>query len=392
MKLIERKHYLNTLISLVGTPDIKVITGIRRCGKSFLLQDFVDYIHKTNSEANIISINLLDLDYSRLKQYQNLHDYCMEKCKKKGQNILIIDEVQLCDHFELAINSLHLKGLFDIYITGSNAFLLSSDLATLFTGRTTEIKVFPFSFAEYLSYFENSSNLDNAFDEFVRIGGLPGAYVYKSEKQRHEYVTEVYETILVRDLVQKYKIRNKTEFLRIADFMQDNIANLLSVNNICDALNKDGSMITVKTVSKYISYLENAFLLYNAVRYDLKGKKYLKSGEKYYLSDPSIRYAILGTRNMDFGHMYENIVYIELLRRGYDVYVGKLYKNEVDFVANKQGELLYIQVSDDISSEKTCRRKIVLGITRKDDPVCENYWLIVFIRAYQPAILQDPLL
>ena len=180
--------------------------------------------------------------------------------------------------------------------------------------------------------------------------------------------------------MQKYKIRNKAEFIRIADFMQDNISNLLSVNNICDALNKAGSTITVKTVSKYISYLENAFLLYNAIRYDLKGKKYLKSGEKYYLSDPSIRYAILGTRNMDFGHMYENIVYIELLRRGYDVYVGKLYKNEMDFVASKQGELLYIQVSEDISSEKTFERetrsllaipdaypKLIIARTRHED-------------------------
>ena len=209
MKLIERKRYLDTLISLIGTPDIKVITGIRRCGKSFLLQDFVNYLHKAYPEANIICINLLDLDYSELKQYQALHDYCMKRYQKNGQNILIIDEVQLCDHFELAINSLHSKGLFDIYITGSNAFLLSSDLATLFTGRTMEIKVFPFSFSEYLSYFGNSNDLDNAFDEFVRIGGLPGAYVYRSEKQRHEYVSEVYETILVRDLVQKYKIRNK---------------------------------------------------------------------------------------------------------------------------------------------------------------------------------------
>jgi hypothetical protein len=184
-----------------------VITGIRRCGKSFLLHDFVEYINKTEPGTNIININLQDLDYSGLKQYQDLHGYCMERCIKKSPNVLIIDEVQLCDRFELAINSLHSKGLFDIYITGSNAFLLSSDLATLFTGRTMEIKVFPFSFAEYLSYFENGDDLDKAFDEFVRIGGLPGAYVYKSENQRYDYVSEVYETILVRDLVQKYKIR-----------------------------------------------------------------------------------------------------------------------------------------------------------------------------------------
>lgn len=380
MKFIKRNQYLSSLVSLTGTPDIKIITGIRRCGKSVLMQFFLDYLEESEPDANIIYINLQDLDFIDLKEYRQLHAYCMEHSAEGRRNVLVIDEVQLCEHFELAINSLHSKRIFDIYITGSNAFLLSSDLATLFTGRTMEIKVFPFSFAEYLAYFENGDDLDRAFDDFVRIGGLPGAYVYNTEKQRHDYVSEVYHTILERDLVQKYKIRNKSEFLRIADYMQDNIGNLLSVNNICNALNKDGSAITVKTVSKYISYLENAFLLYNAVRYDLKGKKYLKSGEKHYLSDPSIRYSILGTRNMDFGHMYENIVYMELLRMGYEVYVGKLYKNEVDFVANRQGERIYIQVSDDISSEKTFERetrsllaipdaypKLIIARTRHED-------------------------
>lgn len=357
MKFIRRNSYLSSLASLTGTPDIKIITGIRRCGKSVLMQFFLEYLKESEPDANIIYINLQDLDFIELKEYGQLHAYCVERSKENRHNVLVIDEVQLCEHFELAINSLHSKGLFDIFITGSNAFLLSSDLVTLFTGRTMEIKVFPFSFAEYLAYFENGNDIDRAFDDYVRIGGLPGAYVYSSEKQRHAYVSEVYHTILERDLVQKYKIRNKSEFLRIADYLQDNIGSLLSVNNICTALNKDESAITVKTVSKYISYLENAFLLYNAVRYDLKGKKYLKSGEKHYLCDPSIRYSILGTRNMDFGHMYENIVYIELLRRGYEVYVGKLYKNEVDFVADRHGERIYIQVSDDISSEKTFERE-----------------------------------
>lgn len=380
MKYIRRDLYLSSLVSMTGTSDIKIITGIRRCGKSVLLQFFIEYIKESEPDANIIYINLQDLDADALREYRQLHLYCMEHYREGHRNVLVIDEVQLCGHFELAINSLHSKGLFDIYITGSNAFLMSSDLATLFTGRTMEIKVFPFSFAEYLDYFENADDLDRAFDDFVRIGGLPGAYVYHTEKQRHEYVFEVYHTILERDLVNKYKIRNKAEFLRIADYMQDNIANLLSVNNICTALNKDGSAITVKTVSKYISYLENAFLLYNAVRYDLKGKKYLKSGGKHYLCDPGIRYATLGTRNMDFGRMYENIVYMELLRRGYDVYVGKLYKNEVDFVADRQGERIYIQVSDDISSQKTFERetrsllaipdaypKLIIARTRHED-------------------------
>ena len=357
MKIIKRNQYLSQLIDLIGTPDIKVITGIRRCGKSVLLQGFMDYLKDTSRGVNIVYINLQDLDYDDLKDHKVLHQYAIDHHDKGKENYLIIDEIQLCNSFETAINSLHTKGLYDIYLTGSNAFLLSSDLATLFTGRTMEIKVFPFSFREYSEYFGTTEPLDGAFDQYVKTGGLPGAYVYKTEKRRYDYVSEVYNTIIKRDLVQKYKIRNVGEFMRIADYMQDNIANLLSPNNICDALNKDKSKITTKTVSKYITYLENAFVFYQAIRYDLKGKKYLKSGSKYYMSDPSIRYANLGRRNMDYGRMYENIVYIELLRRGYEVYVGKLYKNEVDFVASKNSEKLYIQVSDDISSPETFNRE-----------------------------------
>ncbi|MBP5249962.1 MAG: ATP-binding protein [Lachnospiraceae bacterium] len=380
MKIIERADYLSTLFSLCGTPDIKIITGIRRCGKSVLMQAFAESLHRREPDTNIININLQDLDLLELKEYRTLHTYCMDHHKKGTRNVIIIDEVQLCDHFELAVNSLHSKNMFDIYLTGSNAFLLSSDLATLFTGRTMEVRVFPFSFSEYLSYFGAGDNIDDDFDAYVRAGGLPGAYTYEDEKMRYDYVSEVYRTILLRDLVQKYNIRNRSEFARISDFMQDNIGNILSANSICDALNKDQSTITVKTVQKYISYLENAFLLYGALRYDLKGKKYLRSGEKYYLSDPGIRYAVLGTRNMDFGRMYENIVYMELLRRGYHVYVGKLYKNEVDFVAYRQNERSYIQVSDDISSEKTFKRetssllaipdaypKLIIARTRHED-------------------------
>ena len=357
MKLIKRTEYLDRLISLNNTPDIKVITGIRRCGKSELVKAYIKYLKKAEPSANIIFINLQELENDELKEYHRLHSYITDHYKKGKHNVLIIDEVQLCPQFELTINSLHAKGGYDIYVTGSNAFLLSSDLSTLFTGRTMEVEVFPFSFREYLQYFKPKEEINRSFDQYVRTGGLPGAYVYEDEKQRYDYVKEVYQTILERDLVRKYKIRNKEEFFRIADFMMDNISNLLSVNNICESLNAEKSQITNKTVSNYIGYLENAFLFYKAMRYDLRGKKYLKSNHKFYLSDPSIRYAILGTRNMDYGRVYENVVYMELLRRGYDVYVGKLYKKEIDFVATRQNEKLYIQVSDDISGEKTFKRE-----------------------------------
>ena len=357
MDKIIRNKYLNELIDLSGTPDIKVITGVRRSGKSVLLQQFEDFLNNTEKDVNIISANLQELEYDYLLDYHKLHSYVMDKYKPNSHNVVMIDEIQLCDKFELAINSLHAKGQFDIYLTGSNAFLLSSDLATLFTGRVMEIKVFPFSFAEYVEYF-GCENIIDAFDEYVRMGGMSGSYFYKTDEHRFEYIKDVYTTILDRDLVKKYKIRNHSEFLSISEFMMDNIGNLLSPNNICDVLNRGKSEITRKTVDKYIKYLENAFMFYEAKRYDLKGKKYLETNKKYYICDVAFRYAINGTRNLDFGRVYENIVYLELLRRGYEVYVGKLYKKEIDFVAIKRNEKTYIQVSDNISDPKTMEREI----------------------------------
>lgn len=357
MQLIVRQEYLDELIELYKTPDIKVITGIRRSGKSVLLQEFITCLKALKEQINIVMINLQELECDHLLEYHALHKYILEQYQEGMTNVLLIDEVQMCPRFELAINSIYTKGIYDIYITGSNAFLLSSDLATLFTGRTIEIKVYPFSFKEYLNYYGIMDGYDDAFDQYVRTGGMPGAYVYKNEDRQYDYIRDVYSTILIRDLVEKYKIRNRSEFANISEFMMDNIGNLLSPNSISNTLNNNQSEITRKTVSKYIDYLENAFLFYEAKRYDLKGKKYLNNNNKYYICDVSFRYAVNGTRNMDFGRVYENIVYIELLRRGYEVYVGKLYKKEVDFVAKKRDEQIYIQVSDNISDEKTFERE-----------------------------------
>lgn len=366
MSLIIRQKYLDELLELYKTPEIKVITGIRRSGKSVLLSEFVKYIKKTEDTINIVMINLQELEFDRLLEYHNLHDYILKHYKAGMQNILLIDEVQLCQEFELAINSIHAKKIYDIYITGSNAFLLSSDLATLFTGRTMEVKVYPFSFEEYLNYYEINDHYDDAFDKYVRCGGMAGAYEYKTEEKQYDYTRDIYSTILIRDLVEKYKIRNKSEFTNIAEFMMDNIGNLLSPNNISKSLNNNKSIITRKTVSKYIDYLENAFLFYEAKRYDVRGKKYLENNSKYYLCDSSFRYAVNGTRNMDYGRVYENIVYLELRRRGYEIYVGKLYKKEIDFVAKKRDQLLYIQVSDNISDPKTFEREFTPLLSIKD--------------------------
>lgn len=366
MDYIKRNKYLDQLVHVKNTPDIKIITGIRRSGKSVLTEEYADFLRETEPDVNLVIIKLQELDFEDLLEYHALNQYILEHHIEGKYNVLIIDEVQLCENFEKVINSIHSKRIYDIYITGSNAFLLSSDLATLFTGRTIEIKVFPFSFAEYMQFFNPSDSIDDSFDAYARTGGMPGSYVYPIIEKRYDYVKDIYDTILLRDLVQKYNIRNKSELLQIAEFMMDNVSNILSPNSICDALNREESEITRKTVSKYIDYLEKAFLFYEAKRYDLRGKKYLENSKKYYLCDSSFRYAVNGTRNMDFGRVYENIVYLELLRRGYEVYVGKLYKKEIDFVAQKQNEKIYIQVSDNITDEKTFEREYSPLLAIKD--------------------------
>ena len=366
MDYIIRKNYLEKLIRLQNTPDIKVITGIRRCGKSVLLKQFIEYLKLNDKSVNIISINLQDLEYDSLLDYHILHSYIMDKYIKSKHNVLLIDEVQLCNKFELAINSLHEKNIFDIYLTGSNAFLLSSDLATLFTGRVMKIEVFPFSFSEYLDYFGSQEQFDSMFDKYLKLGGMPGTLVYSNENDKYSYLSDVYETILLRDLVDKYKIRNKNELQHVSNYMIDNVGNLLSPNNICISLNKDNSSITRKTVSKYISYFESSFMFYKAKRYDLKGKKYLVNNDKYYLADTGFKYSINGTKSMDYGRALENIVFIELLRRGYEVYVGMLYKKEIDFIAIRRDEKIYIQVSDYLDNPSTFEREYSPLLSIKD--------------------------
>lgn len=357
MKLINRASYMDTLTSLIGVPDIKVITGIRRSGKSKLLESLRDFIEATLPDSNVIQINYNLDEFEGLLEYHELLAYVKERRREGAQNFLLIDEVQMCEGFERAINSLHASEQYDIFITGSNAFLLSSDLSTLFTGRTFEIEVFPFSFEEYRLY-NDGGEADRDFDEYAHIGGMSGSYPYHKQEQRYQYLSTVFKTLIVRDIVQRHSVRNESALLRIADYMMDNVSNITSARNITDALNADGLKITNKTVGTYMGYLCDAFAFYKVRRYDIRGKKYLKSGEKYYLADHAFKYALLGTRDMDWGRVYENMVAIELLRRGYEIYVGVLYKKEIDFIAIKRSEKLYIQVSDDISSEKTFEREI----------------------------------
>ena len=357
MKLIERTDYLKQLEDVQGTPDIKVITGIRRSGKSKLLEAFIDVILKKEPEANIIHINYNDDTFEDLLEYHALLEYVKSKYIKGKNNYLFIDEVQLCEGFEKAINSFHVSEKYDIYITGSNAFLLSSDLATLFTGRTFEIEVYPFSFKEFVTYY-GYTNIQEAYIKYLTEGGMPGSYVYKSEKDKHKYIRDIFDTLVLRDIKQKYKIRNESVLTKTTDFLIDNISNLTTARKLTEAINNKGDKVDHKTVDKYINYLCKAFAFYKVRRYDIQGKKYLASTEKYYLSDHSFRYAKLGSKNPDYGRALENIVAIELMRRGYELYVGVLYKKEIDFVAIRENEKIYIQVANSIEENETKEREL----------------------------------
>lgn len=357
MKIIERVDYQNYLLELKDTPDIKVITGIRRSGKSEIMKSFISRLKADDDTANVVYADLSVLENEGLLEYHRLYEWAKERHIGGVRNYLLIDEVQLCENFELSINSLHSLQLYDIYLTGSNAFLLSSDLATLFTGRHIEIHVLPFSFREYCAYHGARDDLQLMFDRYVVDGGFSGSYVYNTERGRKDYIRNVYHTILRRDLTEKYNLPDSKMLEQLAEYMMDNVSNITSPNNVSNCLSANGTAANHKTIGSYLNYLCDAFVLYRVPRYDIHGKRYLQSLDKYYLADSGMRYAVLGKRNMDYGRVYENLVALELQRRGYGIYVGKLYQNEVDFVAMRENEKIYIQVSDDISGSETFRRE-----------------------------------
>lgn len=379
MKIIERNTYLDEIKDVMLTPDIKVITGVRRSGKSKILEALIEYINIKDPNGNIIHINYNISDYEDLLEYHFLEKYVEDHYKSGRNNYLLIDEIQMCPSFEKAINSLHAREKYDIYITGSNAFLQSSDLATLFVGRTYEIHIFPFSFSEYIKYYP-TDNYYFALSNYIVEGGMSGSYLYKKENQKSRYINdEVLNALVVRDIINKYKIRNAPLLHALLDFLMDNIGNVTSVRSISRSLAQTKESADHKTIGNYINYLCRAFAFYRVRRYDIRGKRYLRSEDKYYLSDHSFRFARLGSKNMDYGRVLENIVAIELLRNGYEVYVGVLYKKEIDFVAIKNGEKIYIQVANDISTPETFKREVTPLLNIKD-----AYPRILISRIMQP--------
>ena len=390
MKIIKRK-YLQDVIDVMGTPDIKVITGVRRSGKTELLHMFSDYVKNNDEKANIIYMDYNLDEFDSLKEYKELIKYVSERFNSKKNNYIMIDEVQMCNDFEKAINNFHAEGKYDIYITGSNAFLLSSDLATLFTGRTYSIEVYPFSYKEFLEYYE-LDNTDDSFDRYLLEGGFSGSYLYKEIEKKYNYIKDVYKTMIVRDIVQRNKIQNTTLLDSISDFLIDNISRITSYRSITDTLNTNNADTNDKTVGAYIKYLCEAFAFYRVRRYDIQGKKYLATQDKYYLSDHSVKYAIQGTKNMNYGNIYENMVAMELIRRGYEVYVGVLYEKEIDFIATKRNEKIYIQVSSDLGDDfdsdtfkrevdpllkiKDAYPKMIIARTKHDDYQYEGIQIV----------------
>ena len=365
MKIINRPNYLNNLINVKDIPDIKIITGVRRSGKSKLLDAFYDYLMKDGQKKNVIRIKLNLKKFEALLNPDALYNYIDKSFVDGVPNYLIIDEIQLCIGFERTINSLHEEERFDIYLSGSNAFMLSSDLVTLFGGRYFELKMFPFSLEEFDIYY-NFDNPRTSFDDYVSKGGMAGSYLYRNQQDAYTYIDGIYKKTISKDIVKRFKIENEPLLIMVADFLMDNIGNKTSIRNIANSLTSKSYKTNDKTVGSYVDYLCKSFLFYPFTRYDIKGTRFLESDKKYYLADLSFRFANIGTKNMDYGRLYENLVAIELLRRGYEVYVGVLYDKEIDFVAIKNGFKYYIQVADDISKEETFKREVGPLLSIKD--------------------------
>lgn len=358
--MLQRQEYLDKLIGFKDKQLIKVITGVRRCGKSTLFELFQDYLFKNNvDKTQIININFEDVDFEELTDYKKLHEYINSKLIKDKMNYIFLDEIQNVPSFQKAVDSLYIKKNVDLYITGSNAYFLSGELATLLSGRYVEIKMLPLSFKEFLSSFNDKTDLARKFRAYLENGSFPYVLELNNDKKLiGDYLNGIYNTVILKDVVARKKIIDISMLESIIKFMFDNVGNSTSAKKISDTMTSYGRKITSPTVENYLSALTNSFIFYRVNRYDVVGKQYLKTGEKYYAVDLGLKYFLLGAKKQDLGHNLENIVYLELLRRGYDVYIGKVGVNEVDFIAIKEGIREYYQVAQTVQAEETLAREL----------------------------------
>ena len=358
--MIERTEYLEELKRWKDKDLIKVITGIRRCGKSTLFQLFIDYLKSTGiSNEQIISINLEDADYN-FEDYKQLYDYIKEKINSKKQYYVFLDEVQNVRMFQKAVDSLYIKKNVDVYITGSNAYLLSGELATLLSGRYIEIKMLPLSFKEYVSAFDDN-NYQQLFLNYMRNGGMPGniSIIKSNPNDLDKYLDGIFSTIVYKDIMARNNINDKMLLESVLKFIFDSIGSPISTKKISDTLTSKGISTSNHTVEKYITAFIESFLIYKAERFDVKGKNLLARDYNYYVVDQGLRSYLLGKKaDSDMEHILENIVYLELLRRGYRVYVGKVDDLEVDFVAESRDGLKYFQVALTVRDEKVLQREL----------------------------------
>lgn len=387
--MIERNEYLNVLKRFKDKELIKVITGIRRCGKSTLLEMYKDYLLANGiTEDPIISINLEDLKYNFIEDYMSLYNYICNKLKSNRKNYVFIDEVQKINEFQKTVDSLYIKKNVDLYITGSNANLLSSELATLLSGRYIEIKMLPLSFKEYKDAYRDLNN-DELYQKYISYGSLPYTTSLDTEDDVSMYLSSIYNDIIIKDVMARKKIQDETMLKSVANFAMDNIGNLVSTNNIANTMANDGRDINVRTVERYLEGFTESFFLYKISRYDIKGKQYLKTGEKYYVSDLGLRYFILGRKIGDYGHVLENIVYLELLRRGYDVFIGKIDEYEIDFVALNNDGRIYVQVAETLKGIDENDTKILDRELRSLKKINDNYEKIILTSDKTPLANED---
>ena len=382
--MIPRDEYLNFLLRFKNQQLIKVISGIRRCGKSTLLELFREYLLNNGvDKEQIIFINFEDLEYEELQDYHKLYNYVKSKMIPDKMNYVFLDEIQHVKNFEKAVDSLFIKKNADIYITGSNAYFMSGELATLLSGRYVELKMLPLSFSEFCTGTPDSISVSEKYRLYIENSSFPYVLRYENDyRDVREYLLSLYNTILIKDIVERYKISDIMLLESVVRFVFDNIGNQLSVSKIANTIKSDGRNISTKTVDKYLQALVDSMMIYQANRYNIKGKQYLKTLEKYYVVDIGLRYALLGKRGYDVGHILENVIYLELIRRGYDVYIGQVGELEVDFVAMNDNGSEYFQVSASVRDEKTLERELKslqkindnypkYILTLDDDPVCD---------------------